>query len=77
MARARGREVPVGCLLDRYPARVPVARVDAEGVGAGLVGILGACAGESCCEVGEAQLVDGVSDGHVGGCGWGRRLGRR
>ena len=70
MARARGREVPVGCLLDAYPGLVPVARVDAAGVAAGLVAVVGGCAGESCREVGEAQLVHGVPDGNVAGCGW-------
>ena len=67
VARARGREVPVGCLVDPHRGWVPVARVDAGGVGASLVGVMGGCAGESCCEVGEAQLVHGVSDGRVGG----------
>ena len=70
MARARGREVPVGCLVDAHRGWVSVARVDAGGVGAGLVGVMGGCAGESCSKVGEAELVHGASDGHVGGCGW-------
>ena len=35
-----------------------------------LVGVMGGCAGESCREVGEAQLVHGVPDSCVGGCGW-------
>ena len=46
MARACGWEVPVGCLVDAYRGRVPVARVDAGGVGAGLLGVVGGCAGE-------------------------------
>ena len=71
MARAHGREVPVGCLVDGYRGWVPVAHVDAGGLGAGLVGVVGGFAGESCCEVGEAQLVHGISDGNVGGSGWG------
>ena len=70
MARARGREVPVGRLVDAHRGRVPIARVDAGGVGAPLVGVMGGCAGESCREVGEAQLVHGVPDSYVGGCGW-------
>ena len=70
MARARWREVPVRCLVEVYCGWVPVARVDAGGVGAGLVGETGGCAGEPCCEVGEAQFVHGVPDGYVGGCGW-------
>ena len=70
MARACGREVPVGCLVDTYCGWVPVARVDAGGVGAGLAGVMGGCAGEPCREVGEAQLVHGVPNGYVGGCGW-------
>ena len=41
-----------------------------EGPGAGLVGVMGGCAGEPCREVGEAQLVHGVPDSYVGGCGW-------
>ena len=48
MARASGREVPVGCLVDAHRGLVPVARVDAGGVGAGLVGVMGGCAGKSC-----------------------------
>ena len=70
VARARGREVPVGFLVDAYCGWVRVARVDAGGPGAGLVGLMGGCAGEPCCEVGEAQLVPGVPEGYVGGCGW-------
>ena len=70
MACAGGLGVPVGCLVDAYRGRVPLARVDAGGVGASLVEVVGGCAGESCYEVGGAQLVHGVSDGHVGGCGW-------
>ena len=70
MARACGREIPVGCLVDAHRGLVSVARVDARAVAAGLVGVMGGCAGEYCSEVGEAQLVYGVSDGHVGGCGW-------
>ena len=38
MARARGREVPGGCLVDANYGWVPVARVDAGEVGAGFVG---------------------------------------
>ena len=38
MARARGLEVPIGCIVAVYCGRVPVARVNAGGVGAGLVG---------------------------------------
>ena len=41
-----------------------------QGVGAGLVRLVGGCVAESCCEVGEAQLVHGVSDSNVRGCGW-------
>ena len=63
-------EVPVGCLVDAYRDWVPVARVDAGGFGAGLVGVMGGCAGESCLPVGEAQLVHGVPNSYVGGCGW-------
>ena len=70
MARGGGQEVPVGCLVDAHCGSVPVARVDAGGVGAGLVGVVGGCAAESCCEVWEAQLVHGFPDGNVGGCGW-------
>ena len=70
MARTRGWEVPVGCLMDTHRGWVPIARVDAGGVGAGLVGVMGGCAGEPCREVGEAQLVQGVLDSYVGGCGW-------
>ena len=70
MARACGREVPVGCFVDAHCGWVPVARVDAGWVRAGLVGVMGGCAGESCREVGEAQLVHGVPDSCVGGCGW-------
>ena len=40
-----------------------------RGVGAGGMGVVGGCAGESCCEVGEAQLVHGVPNRNVGGCG--------
>ena len=43
-----------------------IARVNAGEVGAGRVGALGGCAGESCCEVGGAQVVHGVPDGHFG-----------
>ena len=68
--RAGGREVPVGCLVDAHHGWVPVAHVDAGGVGAGLEGVMGGCAGQSCGEVGPAKSVHGVSDGHVGGCGW-------
>ena len=83
MARARGQEVPVGCLVDAYCGLVPVAPVDAAGVCTSLVGVMGGCAGEPCREVGEDQLVHGVPDSYVGGCGWagavvvawGRRLG--
>ena len=70
MARACGREVPVGCLVDAHRGWVPLARVDAGGVGAGLVGVMAGCAGESCPEVGEAQLVHGVPDSYVGGRRW-------
>ena len=70
MARARGREVPVGCVVEVYCGWVPVAHVDAGGVGAGLVGVIGGCAGEPCSEVGEAELVHGVPDSYGGGCGW-------
>ena len=70
MARACGWEVPVGCLVDAHRGWVPVARVNAGWVGAGLVGVMGGCAGESCREIGEAKLVHGVPDSHVGGCGW-------
>ena len=70
MARARGQEGPVGCLVDPCCGWVPVAPVNAGGLGAGLVGVMGGCAGEPCGEVGEAQLVHGVPDGYVGGCGW-------
>ena len=70
MARARGRKVPVGCLVDAYCGWVPIACVDAGGVSAGLVGVMGGCAGEPCREVGEAQLVHGVPDSYVGGCWW-------
>ena len=70
MARARGRKVPVGCLVDAYCGWVPIARVDAGGVGAGLVRVMGGCAGKLCREVGEARLVHGVPDGYVGGSGW-------
>ena len=31
---------------------------------------MGGRAGESCRDVGEAQLVHGVPDSYVGGCGW-------
>ena len=55
--------------MDAYCGWVLVARVDAGGVGAGLVGVMGGCAGRPCREVGEAQLVYGVPDGYVGGCG--------
>ena len=27
-------------------------------------------AGDSCCEVGEAHLLRGVTDTYVSGCGW-------
>ena len=70
VARARGREVPVGLLVDAHHGWVPVARVNAGGMGAGLVGVVKGCAGESCCEVGEAQLVHGVPGKYVGRCGW-------
>ena len=70
MARAGGQEVPVGCLVDEHRGWVSVARVAAEGLGAGLVGVMGGCAGESCGEVGEARLMHGVPDSHVGGCEW-------
>ena len=43
--------------MDAYCGWVPVARVDVGGVGAGLVGVMGGCAGESCREVGEAQFL--------------------
>ena len=74
MARACGREVPVGCLVDAHRGSVPVAHVDAGRVGAGLVEVMGGCAGESCRKVGEAQLVHGVPDSYVGGCGWARAV---
>ena len=67
MARACGLEVPVGCFMD---AHCGWTRVDAGWVGAGLVGVTGGCGGESCREVGGAQLVHGVPDSYVGGCGW-------
>ena len=70
MARARAQEVPVGRLVHAHRGWVPLARVNAGGVGAGLVGVMGGCAGESCREVGEAQLVYGVPDSYVEGCGW-------
>ena len=70
MGRARGQEIPVGCLPDVPRGWIAVARVDAGGVGAGLVRVIGGLTGESCCEVSEAQLVHGVPGGHVGGCGW-------
>ena len=70
MARACGREVAVGCFVDAHRGWVPVAPVDAGWVGAGLVGLMGGCAGESCREVREAQLVHGVPDSFVDGCGW-------
>ena len=70
MARVRGREVPVGCLVDAHRSWIPISRVDAGRVGAGLGGVMTGCAAESCCEGGEAQLVHGVADCHVGGCGW-------
>ena len=54
MARPRRREVPVGCLVDAHRGWVPVARVNAGGADAGLLGLIGGFAGESCCEVGEA-----------------------
>ena len=70
MACARGREVPVGCLVDAHHGWVPVARVNAGGVGAGFVRVMGGYAGEPCREVVEAQLVHGVPDSYVSGCGW-------
>ena len=70
MARACGREVPVGCFVDAHCGWVPVARVDAGWVGAGLAGVMGGCAGESCCEVGEASVGAWRADSCVGGCGW-------
>ena len=70
MARARGREVSVGCLVDEYCSWVPVARVDAGEVGASLVGVMGGCVSEPCGEIGEAQLVHGAPDSCVGCCGW-------
>ena len=60
MAPARGREVPIGCIVDMYRGWVPVARVDAGAVCAGLVGVREGSASESCCEVGEVHLVHGV-----------------
>ena len=56
--------------MDAHHGGVPVAHVNAGGVGAGLLGVVGGCAGESCCGVRVAQLVHGVPDDHVGGCGW-------
>ena len=41
--------------MDAHRGWVPVAHIDAEWVGAGLVGVMGGCAGESCREVGEGQ----------------------
>ena len=57
VACVRGREVPVGCLVDAHRGCVQIARVDAGGMGAGHVAVVGRCADESCREVGEAQLV--------------------
>ena len=62
MTPARGLEVPVGCLMDAHRRWVPVARVDAGGLGASLLGVMGGCAGEPGLEVSEAQLVHGVPD---------------
>ena len=70
MTRACGREVPAGCLGDAHRGSVPVARVDAGGVGASLVGLVGGCAGESCFGVGESQLLHGARDGNHGRFGW-------
>ena len=70
MVRARGREVPAGCLVDGHRCWVPVAHVNAGGVGPGLVGVMGGCVREPCHEVSEAELVHGVPDRYVGGCGW-------
>ena len=70
MARACGREVPVGCFVDAQRCWVPVAGVDAGWLGAGLVGVMRVCASETCRGVGEAQLVHGVPDSYVGGCRW-------
>ena len=70
VAIAPRREVPVGCLVDTHRGWVPVARVNAEGRVASLVGGMGGSAGESCREVGDAQFVHGVLDSYVGCCGW-------
>ena len=69
MARVRGWNVPVGCLVNGHRGCVTVARLDAGGVAVGLVGLVGGCAGESRCEVDQALFVHGDADGNVGGCG--------
>ena len=69
VAPACWREHPLGCFVDTHRGWVPVARVDGGGLGTGLVGVVGGCAGESCCEIGEAKLVHGIPDGNVRGCG--------
>ena len=68
MARGCGWEVRVACFVDAHRGQVPVSRVNAGFVGAGLVGRVGLCGGRSCCERCEAQLVRGFLHGTLGGC---------